>query len=59
MKNIQLETDNVIKPLISVIMASYNGENTIIDAINSIKNQTYKNIEFIIVSESSSLVFGL
>ncbi len=41
------------QPLISVIMSVYNGEIYLKDAIESILNQTYKNIEFIIINDGS------
>lgn len=40
-------------PLISVALATYNGEKYIKDQINSILNQTYKNIEIIICDDNS------
>ena len=41
-------------PLISVIMPTYNRENVIMRAINSVLNQTYSNFELIIVDDASS-----
>lgn len=40
-------------PKISVIMAVYNGEKYLAEAIESILNQTFKNFEFIIVDDCS------
>ena len=42
------------KPLVSIIMPVYNGEKYVADSINSILNQTYKNIEFIIINDGSN-----
>ncbi|MEZ4841437.1 MAG: glycosyltransferase family 2 protein [Flavobacteriaceae bacterium] len=42
------------QPLISIITASYNSEKTIGNTIESILNQTYKNIEYIIVDGAST-----
>lgn len=42
------------QPLISVVMATYNGEKYIIEAIDSILNQTYSNFEFIIIDDGST-----
>ena len=39
--------------LITIIMTTYNSEKTIHNAIKSILNQTYQNIEFIIVDDGS------
>ena len=39
---------------ISVIMAVYNAEKTLKEAVESILNQTYKNIEFIICDDAST-----
>ena len=39
---------------ISIITSVYNNKETIKDAINSVLNQTYKNIEYIIVDGESS-----
>lgn len=42
------------KPLISIITAVYNGEKTLEKTIQSVINQTYENIEFIIIDGGSS-----
>lgn len=39
---------------LSIIMATFNGENCVADAIKSILNQTYKDFEFIIVDDGSN-----
>ena len=40
-------------PLVTVVMSTFNDEKTIENAINSIVNQTYKNIEFILINDGS------
>ena len=40
-------------PLVSVLMAVYNGEKFLREAIDSILNQTYTNFEFLIVNDGS------
>lgn len=42
------------EPLVSVIMPVYNAEKDLREAINSILNQTYKNIELIIIDDAST-----
>jgi glycosyltransferase involved in cell wall biosynthesis len=42
------------KPLVSVIMPVYNGEIYLIDSINSILNQTFKDFEFLIINDGST-----
>ena len=41
------------KPLISIVTVSFNSEKTIRDTFKSILNQTYKNIEYIVVDGAS------
>lgn len=47
-------TDFSITPLVSVIMSTYNDETYIEEAVQSILNQTYKNIELIVVDDAST-----
>lgn len=42
------------QPLISVIMPVYNAGDFLVEAIESILNQTYQNFEFIIIDDNSS-----
>ena len=42
------------KPLISIITIVYNGEKYIEDCLKAIKNQTYKNIQYIIIDAKST-----
>ncbi len=42
------------KPLISIIVPVYNGEESVKNCIDSIRNQTYENIEIIIVNDGST-----
>lgn len=42
------------KPLVSVVMPAYNSGKYITDSIESILNQTYKNIELIIINDCST-----
>ena len=41
-------------PLVSIIVPTYNSQNTLEKCLNSIKNQTYENIETIIVDNGST-----
>ena len=41
------------KPLVSVIVATYNSQDTILDTLESIKEQTYENIELIVTDDMS------
>jgi glycosyltransferase involved in cell wall biosynthesis len=45
---------NIDKPLISVLMIVYNAEKYVAEAIESVRNQTYKNWELIIVYDNST-----
>ena len=40
--------------LISVIIPVYNGEKTVKRSINSLLNQSYKNIEIIVINDGST-----
>lgn len=42
------------QPLVSVVMPVYNAGDFLVEAIESILNQTYKNVEFIIVDDAST-----
>ena len=42
------------KPLISVIVPVYNGQDYLEDCISSIEHQTYKPLEIIIVNDGST-----
>ena len=41
-------------PLISIIMPCYNAEEYVSDAINSVLEQTYGNVELIIIDDGST-----
>lgn len=41
-------------PLVSVFVASYNNEKFIVESLNSVMNQTYTNIELIIIDDKST-----
>ena len=49
--NIPKDNDN---PVISIIVSSYNKENLVIKTVRSIQNQSFKNIEIIIVDDCST-----
>ena len=42
------------KPLVSICAANYNNELYVLETLESIKNQTYHNIELIIVDDCST-----
>lgn len=43
-----------MKPLVSIIIPVYNGENFLKEAVESALNQTYKNIEIIVINDGST-----
>lgn len=45
---------NNVQPLVSIITATYNSENFILDTFESIKNQSYKNWEWIVTDDCSN-----
>jgi glycosyltransferase involved in cell wall biosynthesis len=51
---IKKEKQLLNKPLISVVMSVFNDEKNVTKAIESILNQTYQNIEFLIMDDSST-----
>lgn len=42
------------EPLVTLLMSVYNGEKYLREAIESILNQTYRNIEFLIINDAST-----
>lgn len=46
--------ENIKKPLVSIIVTSYNQSNFILDALESVKKQTYNNLELIIAENGSN-----
>ncbi len=49
-----MEKISIDHPLVSVIIPVYNGSNYLAEAINSVIDQTYKNIEIIVVNDGSN-----
>lgn len=49
-----ISVENNTNPLISIIIPVYNGSNYLEEAIESALNQTYKNIEVIVVNDGST-----
>jgi glycosyltransferase involved in cell wall biosynthesis len=47
-------TGNVDRPLVSVLIPVYNGENYINRSVNSILNQTYTNLEILVLDDGSN-----
>ena len=41
-------------PLISIIIATYNSENTISDTLDSVKKQIFKNYEIVVIDKKST-----
>ncbi len=46
--------DNIDFPLVSIIIPVYNGSNYLDEAINSALNQTYSNIEILVINDGSN-----
>ena len=42
------------KPLVSIITPCFNSHSTIIETIRSVKNQSYQNIEHIVIDDGST-----
>ncbi len=43
----------MVNPLVSIVIPCYNHENFVQDSIQSVIDQTYKNIELIIIDDGS------
>jgi glycosyltransferase involved in cell wall biosynthesis len=52
--NLALEKENSIKPLVSIITVVYNSERFLEKTIKSIINQTYSNVEYILIDGAST-----
>mgnify|MGYP003372135327 CR=1 FL=1 len=42
------------QPLVSVLIANYNHEDTITETLQSVLNQTYKNMQIIVIDDGST-----
>lgn len=51
--NIDRNLHRAENPLVSVVVVTYNSSNTVVETLESIKGQTYKNIELIITDDCS------
>jgi glycosyltransferase involved in cell wall biosynthesis len=54
MNTLNVSSQTTIDTLVSVVMTVYNGEDFLRETIESVLNQTHKNIEFIIIDDGSA-----
>gem|GEM_PF-1208767 len=54
LKEYKLYYNNIMQtPIVSILICTYNAENTIVDTINSCLNQTYQNTQVLIHDDQS------
>lgn len=54
LKELKTKVNEEFNPLVSIIIPVYNGSNYLEEAINCALNQTYKNIEIIVINDGSN-----
>ena len=49
-----MNREQIMEPLVSIIIPVYNRQDTIMESINSVLKQSYKNMEILVIDDGST-----